>query len=251
MTGYPFLSWVRKDPAKYKELGWTLTPNGKAVIRCRPRKRLMVMPSNNSSAYVHYLAGRYTGRIGWLVGPKAMPKTKFRYWIPFALDNDAFSAWTNGTEWDESAWFEMLDYIKAFRLDPLWVLVPDVVADREATLEKWAKYSPIVDRYGFKKAFAVQDGMTVGDIPSGVDTLFVGGTTEWKWRTAQMWTETDCNVHIGRVNSVEKLVYCEGIGVASVDGTGWLKDTETGRKAVLLGKWLSGDIVKQPELMLT
>ena len=46
------------------------------------KRKLMVMPSNNSSAIVHYWAGRYDGRIGWLVGPSAMKKTKLRPWMP-------------------------------------------------------------------------------------------------------------------------------------------------------------------------
>lgn len=250
MSSYPFLSWVRKDPVLWKERGWTLTPNGRAVIKCSPRKRLMVMPSNNSSALVHYLAGKYPGRMGWLVGPKAMSKTKFRNWMPFALDNDAFSAWTTQTDWDESRWFNMLEQIKLMRLPPLWAVVPDVVGDCEKTLERWHTYAPILDKYGFKKAFAVQDGMTPGRIPTGVDVIFVGGTTQWKWQTAKRWADTQYPVHIGRVNSVEKLTYCEEIGVQSVDGTGWLKDTETGRKAKLLNRWLGGETFKQPELNL-
>ena len=36
------------------------------------KRKLMVMPSNNSSAIVHYWTGRYDGRIGLLVGPSAM-----------------------------------------------------------------------------------------------------------------------------------------------------------------------------------
>jgi hypothetical protein len=65
---------------------------------------LMVMPANHSSAIVHYWAGKYPGRLGWLIGPTALPKTKLRPWMPFALDNDAFSAWAKSREWDEGAW---------------------------------------------------------------------------------------------------------------------------------------------------
>ena len=60
------------------------------------KRKLMVMPSNNSAAIVHFWAGRYEGRIGWLVGPSAMKSTKLRPWIPFACDNDAFASFTTG-----------------------------------------------------------------------------------------------------------------------------------------------------------
>lgn len=250
MNGYPFLSWVRKDPVAWRARGWTLTEDRKAVKTCRPRKPLRIMPANNSSALTHYLAGRYPQHIGWLVGPRATPKTKFREWMPFALDNDAFSAWANGTEWDEVEWLTMLEMVKALRIKPLWVLVPDVVADREATLENWKHYSPIVGGFGFKKAFALQDGMSKSDIPPGAEVLFVGGTTEWKWRTVADWVSLPQDIHVGRVNSVEKLTYCERIGVASVDGTGWMKDIEPRGKAELLTRWLAGERFTHPELAL-
>ena len=88
----------------------------------------MVMPSNNASAIVHYWAGRHPGKIGWLVGPTGMLKTKLREWMPFALDNDAFSAWSKGTSWNESLWMSMLDTLKHdTEFVPRWVLVPDTV----------------------------------------------------------------------------------------------------------------------------
>ena len=69
---------------------------------------MMVMPSNHSSALIHYLAGKHPNRIGWLIGPTGLAKTKLRDWMPFACDNDAFSAWANEKEWDYLAWIGML-----------------------------------------------------------------------------------------------------------------------------------------------
>ena len=106
------------------------------------KRPLMVMPANNSSAIVHYWAGKHPGKIGWLIGPTAIAKTKLRPWIPFALDNDAFSSWTAGRAWDEAAWIAMLRSVRAQSMRPRWVLVPDVVANREATLAKWDQYAP-------------------------------------------------------------------------------------------------------------
>lgn len=209
----------------------------------------MVMPSNNSAAIVHYWAGAYPGRIGWLIGPSGMQKTKLREWIPYALDNDAFSAWTKGTQWNESLWVSMLDTLKHDSenvLPPRWVLVPDVVADRDATLRNWEKYSRKAEQFGWPLAFAVQDGMTPEDLPDNC-IVFVGGTTKWKWDNLHTWTSLGRRVHVGRVNEVSKLLICERLGVESVDGTGWMRSTENGRQASALGKWLkNADTLSDP-----
>ena len=119
---------------------------------------MIVMPGNNSSAIVHYWAGRFPGRVGWLVGPSAMAKTKLRKWMPYACDNDAFAAWIGNTEWDAAAWERMLDFVKGQPTKPRWVLVPDVVADRAATLAKWHQFHRRAAKVGSPLAFAVQDG---------------------------------------------------------------------------------------------
>ncbi len=202
---------------------------------------MMLMPSSHSSAIIHYWAGKYPNRIGWLFGPSAMKKTKLRKWIPFALDNDAFSAWTNGTEWDEGAWFKMLENIKRSAFTPLWALVPDVVADKDKTLEKWRRYAGFVDEMGWSKAFAVQDGMVPSDVPDNADIVFVGGTTEWKWRSLSMWSSEFLRIHVGRVNSLDRLWTCEDLGVESVDGTGWFRDSAEGYRMQQIELWLNNE----------
>jgi hypothetical protein len=139
----------------------------------------MVMPANASNATVHYLAGRHPGSVGWLIGPSSVSKTKMRMWMPYALDNDAFQSFSKGVEWDEAAWVKMLAWASRQEYKPKWALVPDVVGNKDATLEKWAKHSATVKEYGFNLAFAAQDGMVESDVPSDADVVFVGGTTEW------------------------------------------------------------------------
>jgi hypothetical protein len=209
------------------------------------------MPANNASGIVYYWAGKYEGRIGWLVGPSAMKKTKLRPWMPFALDNDAFGCWCKGAEWDETAWLAMLTSVRLHGLHPRWVLVPDVVADREATLAKWDQYAKTAASYGWPLAFAVQDGMTPEDVPAEAEVVFIGGTTEWKWQTLPMWARTGKRVHVGRVNEVDRLHICERWRVESVDGTGWLQGTENGRQAKALAGWLAGTAKPHAELTLS
>lgn len=197
---------------------------------------------------VHYWAGAFRGRIGWLVGPTGLPKTKLRPWMPFALDNDAFSAWSEEKEWDEAAWVAMMDSVRYSGFKPLWTLVPDVVADRVKTLQKWDLHAPTAAKYGWPLAFAVQDGMTPDDVPDEAEVIFVGGGTRWKWRFLPMWMKMGRRVHVGRVNELQKLIICENLGVESVDGTGWFRGTDGGRQAQGLQRWIEGIENDQIEL---
>jgi hypothetical protein len=210
---------------------------------------MMLMPANHSSPTVHYLAGKYPNRLAWLVGPSAMSKTKLRPWMPYALDNDAFSAWSQKKPWDVEAWRALLQWAQLSRHKPLWVLVPDVVADREATLQNWVRYAPEAAAYKWPLAFAVQDGMTPADVPADAAIVFVGGTTRWKWQTLPMWAESCARVHVGRVNELRRLWTCEEYGVESVDGTGWFRDTQDGRRIRYLKLWLEQEKATQ-EVML-
>jgi hypothetical protein len=185
---------------------------------------MIVMPANQSGPRVHYMAGRYPGRMGWLVGPSARKKTKLRKWIPYALDNDAFSAWTNNTPWSVEEWRALLDWSQASGFQAMWALCPDVVTNREETIARWHQFSPELFARKIPAAFAVQDGMTASDVPPNADVVFVGGSTEFKWSTLEMWASNFPRVHVGRVNSAHRLFECFNLGVESVDGTGWMRD---------------------------
>lgn len=211
---------------------------------------MMLMPANHSSKLIHELAIKYPGRIGWLVGPTATRKTRLRPSMPFALDNDAFSAWSKKRQWDVDAWRGMLTWAKESGFTPLWTLIPDVVTNRSATIENWAVFSGEARVFGWPLAFAVQDGMTPDDVPSDADVIFVGGSSKWKWRTAAEWCAKFKRVHIGRVNNERRLQYCEDIGAESVDGTGWFRDKSDPRKIPVILKWLEGVRNNDPELAL-
>lgn len=200
---------------------------------------MMVMPATHSSPTFHYWAGK-GHPVGWLVGPSSWSKTKIRDWVPYALDNDAFSAWRDKKEWDEKAFFRMLDYASRKEHKPLWVLVPDVVADKNKTLESWYHHFPRIQKYGFPLAFAVQDGMTPADVPADAEVVFVGGTTEWKWRNAKWFCENHSRVHVGRVNTPDRLWICSDMGAESVDGTGWFRCGSESHHLLRLGEFFEG-----------
>lgn len=155
------------------------------------------------------------------------------------MDNDAFRTWKGGRPFDDVVFFKALERAWSEITTPMWVLVPDVVADRDGTLRNFDRYSGKIRAMGFRIAFAVQDGMTLGDVPD-VDAVFVGGTTEWKWRTAAMWCQ-QYPTHIGRVNSLRLLCEAERIGAKSTDGSGWFRDKSDWDRSYLgIQDWLSG-----------
>ena len=175
----------------------------------------MIMPSNQSHA--HDLGEQFPGRIGMLFSPGGERSPKR---LPYALDNGAFGAWKQGLPFDELAWLSLLDWSNRYA-PPKWALVPDTVGHRPSTLLQWAKYYPVVHGRGLIPAFAVQDGMVARDVPKEAHVIFVGGSTEWKWDTAEMWCKSFPRVHVARVNTVRKLRLCAEWGAESVDGTGW------------------------------
>ncbi len=176
------------------------------------------MVANNFGVRVGYLAGKFEGKIGHLYSPGAQQGPE--QFLPFGLDNGAFG---HDDDWNESKWIELLNWARLSGQKPVWCLVPDVVGDREKTLVRWEVYSPIAATYGWPLAFAVQDGMIPADVPAKAEVVFVGGSTEWKWKTMPMWCKEFRRVHIGRVNTYRRLWDCHDAGAESVDGTGWVR----------------------------
>lgn len=181
------------------------------------------MPSNSSAMQIGYFAGRYPGRIGWLL-PVGDWRTPFP-WLPYALDNGAFGAYSSGKPWEATPFVELCLRASECRdTPPRWVVVPDVVADRDATLRAWDEWAPRLQReFGWPLAFAVQDGMNSADVPSEAAVIFVGGSTAWKWRTLLRWCALGRRVHVGRVNGYRRLWDCHDAGAESCDGTGWMR----------------------------
>lgn len=189
----------------------------------------MVMPSNHTSFEFGYMAALFPGRLGHLYSPGGQRGPWS--WMPFALDNGAF------TGWDEAAWRELMRWALLSGQKPLWAVVPDVVGERNATLANWERFSPEVRRFGFRPALAIQDGMTFDDVPDDDCMLFLGGSTKWKDQAIGPWCHAfPGRVHVGRVNNWDRLVRCWRAGAVSVDGTGWYhKDARSNQR---------GDLVK-------
>lgn len=186
---------------------------------------MLTMVTNNTGIQVGYLAGKYPGLIGHLYSPGGQSGPY--PFIQYALDNGAFSAYKNNTAFTSEKWAILLEWANKSGQQPLWSLVPDCVADKERTLRMWDIYYPLVKSYNFTPAFAVQDGMSISDVPVDAEVVFVGGTTEWKWANAWKFCEKFERVHIGRVNTIKLLRMARDYGAESTDGTGWVRGDQT------------------------
>jgi hypothetical protein len=183
---------------------------------------MIVMPANQTNELVHLWAGRYPGSLGHLFTPAR--KDRVRPWLPYALDNGRFAEAVNGIPFNESGFITHLERYAWLEQKPLWVVVPDVPFDGIETLKWWDIWEPRLRGFNIPLAIAVQDGMSVSDVLSiGPDVVFVGGTTDWKWKTVADWANAFPRVHVGRVNSPSKLYELNSLGVESCDGSGWFR----------------------------
>lgn len=137
----------------------------------------------------------------------------------WAADNGCFG----DKPFDAHRWLAWLD--RQPRYGCLFAVVPDVVGDHEATVERWHVWAGRVRDIGYRPAFVLQDGCTPSAIPADTDCVFVGGSTEWKLSPTSVACmraakARGCWVHVGRVNSLRRLRWCAHLGIVdSVDGT--------------------------------
>jgi len=207
----------------------------------------MMLVMGQSNRVWHYWAGRYPGSVGVLIGPSYGKKVPIDPWMPFVLDNDAFISWRDNKPWDVEAWRRMIQWIRMTGQKPLWAAVPDVVADREATMTNWPIYRDEIKRIGWPAAFVVQNGMKLEDVPDDADVVCVGGTDKWKMPSLEMWTANFPRVHCLRVNSQQDIEACERLGCESVDGTGWFRDPSRPDKVPMLERFIEGHRNGTPE----
>jgi hypothetical protein len=116
----------------------------------------------------------------------------------------------------------------------LFVCVPDVPFDAEATARRWSDWAPLMSHLPL--ALCVQDGATVAGIPwawPNLRCLFMAGSTDFKL-SAEM--AAICRegkrrglwIHAGRVNTRDRIRHMLGLGfVDSIDGSAFDKFRDT------------------------
>lgn len=151
--------------------------------------------------------------------------------LPCAQDNGAFRAWERGFQFNEKAFLSQLDACWEANLTLNWIVCPDLVARGMESLTyslTWSDRLP-----GARLAFAVQDGMTPVRLAKErlerrFCCLFIGGTVEWKWATAEQWAqfakERGMQLHIGRCGRLEYLRRAEALGADSCDSASFVRN---------------------------
>ena len=114
-----------------------------------------------------------------------------------------------------------------------FIVCPDIVQGGDRSLEfsmTWATGELLTAP---RLALVVQYGMTRESVcyqhPENWFThLFVGGSVEWKWRTARSWVNLAHSLglkcHIGQVGTLARLRTAESLGADSVDSTSFSRN---------------------------
>ena len=176
---------------------------------------MVIMPSNNTGKIVMDLFDKYPNKLALMLNPHRRSKTYFL--VRNAIDNAAFS------KFDQNIYFDFLNYSKEYGNNPMFVVCPDVVGCHDRTLALWNYYYKTLKDYDYQIAFVAQDGCTPDTVPDNADWIFIGGKDPWKMDNIKNFVGLGKPVHVGRVNGIGRLKYCESLGVDSVDGTGWMR----------------------------
>ncbi len=158
---------------------------------------------------------------GWriLVSARGVLRSEgFRY----ALDNGAWTAFTQGEPFDVAAFEKALDLMGA---EADWVASPDIVGGGMRSLELSESWLPrLIDAR--LVLIPVQDGLAVSDVRPLLGNrvgIFLGGSTEWKLATMREWgelaREVGCYYHVARVNTRRRIEMCSEAGATSFDGS--------------------------------
>lgn len=162
-------------------------------------------------------------RAGWrlLFTPysSSRPSSRFAY----ALDNGAWSSFTQGRPWCER---EFVALLRKYGASADWTVLPDVVAGGLASLDLSVRWMRRILDETPRAMLPVQDGMGRDDVASLIGArvgIFVGGSTEWKLATLGKWAtlarELGAWCHVGRVNTVKRINLCNAAGATSFDGS--------------------------------
>lgn len=154
-----------------------------------------------------------SGHVGALITPRnSYPSKPLASW-QVAADNGCFGANWNADEWRE--------WVAGVRTDVLFATVPDVVGDWRGTRNQWDVYRSDVER---PAAYVLQDGQPAEYVPWGeCDAVFIGGSTDYKLSLDAHALVVEAHargkwVHMGRVNTWERIQLAHRWGCDSVDG---------------------------------
>ena len=148
------------------------------------------------------------------------------------IDNGLFTE-VGQRRFDVSAYFDMIaEALSIWGDQLLFATAPDVPFDWAGTLAKSLPMLPKIRALGAPAALVTQNGATPDNIPWDLcDAIFLGGGVgpdtagkEWKITPVARDITREANrrgkfVHMGRVNSAERMKIAQDFGCGSADGT--------------------------------
>jgi hypothetical protein len=176
--------------------------------------------------------------LGMIVQPKTyregyLNKSALYKWV--GMDNGRFTP-AGRALFSEVEYRKMIDVgLERARDDLLFVTAPDEPFDWHATLKLSWPWLSKIRAQGACVALCAQEGMELSSIPwDDFDCLFIGGNDAFKegalireaCREARRRTKW---VHMGRVNTLRRMLLAQSFGVDSVDGTYILHEEKKGR----------------------
>tara|TARA_R100001163_G_C5066044_1_gene204247 strand:- start:33 stop:728 length:696 start_codon:yes stop_codon:yes gene_type:complete len=169
----------------------------------------------------------------WLLSPFRPGgwRVEFNRFAGYAIDNGAFVYGKRGQPFDPDPFMRDVDRLGE---GADWIVIPDVLCDKYATLEKADRWIERLD--GLPLLLVAQDGMTKEELEpfckKGIG-IFVGGETEYKLSSIP-WIASLCNTHnvlchVGRVNTALRMDICINNKAHSFDGSGMAIFEDTAR----------------------
>tara|TARA_B100000424_G_scaffold271682_1_gene275798 strand:- start:6155 stop:6703 length:549 start_codon:yes stop_codon:yes gene_type:complete len=147
----------------------------------------------------------------------------------YAIDNGAWVYFKRNQEYDSSGF---LKDVKEYGANADFVVIPDVVEDKDKTLEMSEYWIKMLSDY--RLLLVAQDGVSISDLEMftkrGIG-IFIGGSTDWKLSMIKPISDLcrgyDVLCHVGRVNTLKRLRKCVFDGAHSFDGSGMARFVKT------------------------
>lgn len=146
---------------------------------------------------------------------------------PWAFDNGAFKDFSAGQPFNTKKYESALDNLWLHgKTNPDFIVAPDIVAGGLESLRFSESWVPKLSAHKVPLYLVVQDGMTEADVCVAVSAfqgLFVGGSPEWKLKTARDWIDFAHGIgrpcHIGRMGTEKKVRAALRWGADSIDSS--------------------------------
>jgi hypothetical protein len=204
--------------------------------------------TNTGKLELLYMMKESSGKLGnmLIANNFRIPKQYTHY----AVDNGAFSAYLNKTNFDGKKFLKTVNRLNEFK-KPDFIVVPDIVAGGMKSFDFsmfWLHKLLSEGHTNYDYYFAVQDFMNLKVISKisneKINGIFIGGTLKWKLKHGEQFTKEahdfDLKVHIGRVGNYKNLVWANRIKADSTDSSTINRNNKI---------WLLEDFKKQSTLL--